>query len=95
MEENLKEQIERICNLICKDQSTRDPKRIEPFLETLNQLWSKMPDYRFGQLLYLLANSMYHTYGYEDMFFPEDDKWIEVIEKEIANLEMNKQHQEA
>jgi hypothetical protein len=29
----------------------RDPKRIEPFLEQLKELWLQVPDWRFGQLV--------------------------------------------
>lgn len=29
----------------------RDPNRIKPFLEEIEKLWAKNPDWRFGQLV--------------------------------------------
>ena len=52
----------------------RDPNRIKPFLENLEKLWLRYPDYRFGQLIYLLAGEI----G-QDIFFPEEDDWMEHI----------------
>lgn len=55
----------------------RDKKRIEPFLIELQYLWELNPDLRFGQLIYLLAE--YAECG--DIFFPEEDVWLEAIRK--------------
>jgi hypothetical protein len=38
----------------------RDPKRIQIVLDLINEIWSKDPDLRFMQLLYILQ------YGYSD-----------------------------
>ena len=57
----------------------RDKDRIKPFLENLEELWMKYPDYRFGQLVYLLMDEM----G-QDIFFPEEGVWIDTIKRLIA-----------
>jgi len=55
----------------------RDKKRIEPFLKKLQLFWEKNPDLRFGQIVYILAEKL----NVWDIFFPEDDKWSEAIDK--------------
>ncbi|HZK00816.1 MAG TPA: hypothetical protein VFC79_12445 [Tissierellaceae bacterium] len=60
----------------------RNPDRIEPFLQKLGELWKYLPDYRFGQLIYRLANEL----G-QDIHFPEEDVWLEKINKLIVELE--------
>ena len=60
----------------------RDPNRIKPFLENLEKLWLRYPDYRFGQLIYLLAGEI----G-QDIFFPEEGAWINAIERLIAEYD--------
>ncbi len=39
----------------------RDPKRIRPFLEELEKLWTENPDYRFGQLVMVIARTQEHN----------------------------------
>lgn len=56
----------------------RDKKRIRPFLEELEKLWLKHPDYRFGQIIYLLADDIGR-----DIFFPEEEEWLKHIKEEI------------
>lgn len=60
----------------------RDKNRIKPFLENLEELWLRYPDYRFGQLIYLLADKIE-----QDIFFPEEDKWINTIDRLIAEYD--------
>ncbi len=54
----------------------RNPNRIKPFLERLEKCWNKVPDWRFGQLMSNVLNSMPI-----DPFFPEDEEMIEYFEK--------------
>lgn len=54
----------------------RDKNRIKPFLNKLEKLWLKYPDYRFGQIIYLLADEIER-----DIFFPEEKEWEEAISK--------------
>ncbi|MBP7555983.1 MAG: hypothetical protein KA821_06950 [Chitinophagaceae bacterium] len=39
----------------------RDPKRIEPFLEKIEQLWTSNPDFRFGQLIMAITKTGEHN----------------------------------
>lgn len=63
----------------------RDINRIKPFLLKIEQLWLQNPDFRFGQIIYLLANSIQR-----DIFFPEEKEWLEHIDKLLNKKEINK-----
>ena len=54
----------------------RDPKRIDEFCNELAQLWHKVPDWRFGQLISNVL-SAYQAEKMRDIFFPEDDELME------------------
>ena len=58
----------------------RDVNRIKPFLKELGDMWKEMPDLRFGQIIYLLADEIGR-----DIFFPEDKEWLEKINKVREN----------
>lgn len=71
----------------------RDKNRIPILLNKLQELWQMYPDYRFGQLISNIADSSI------DIFFPEDDKWLEWIEnyKSVygglkTNIELEEYH---
>ena len=51
----------------------RDPNRMDAFLEELKKEWQKVPDWRFGQLMY---NFIAET---GDPFYLEEDKFIEKL----------------
>ena len=55
----------------------REKSRITPFLFELQKLWESNPDLRFGQLIYLLVEYM----ECNDIFYPEDDLWLNAIIK--------------
>ena len=65
----------------------RNPNRIEPFLQKLGELWHYLPDYRFGQLIYRLADEL----G-QDIHFPEEDIWLEKIDNLITKFEENERN---
>jgi len=52
----------------------RNPNRISEVLKELEKLWNIYPDWRFMQLI----NNIQRAYG-GDMFYVEDDKFIEII----------------
>ena len=54
----------------------RDTRRIKPFLERLEKMWNEVPDWRFGQLMCNVLNSMS-----TDPFFVEDEEMIEYFEE--------------
>ena len=63
----------------------RNPNRIKPFLNKLEELWIIQPDLRFGQIIYILANEIGR-----DIFFPEEKEWEEKIDILISKrLSMN------
>lgn len=53
----------------------RNPDRIKPFLETIEECWSKVPDWRFGQLIENLKRKL----DIEDLFYIEDKELEETI----------------
>jgi hypothetical protein len=57
----------------------RDPKRIEPFMKTITDVWKKYPDLRFGQLiLNVFPDNI-------DFYYVEDDKFFENIKEYSKN----------
>lgn len=50
----------------------RDPKRIEPFLKTIEEIWKENPDLRFGQLI---DNAIRAEY----LYYIEDDKALAAL----------------
>lgn len=57
----------------------RNKNRIEPFLKSVQKLWEKQPDLRFGQLIYMLAENL--DSSPRDIFFPEEEEWLRAISK--------------
>ena len=64
----------------------RNPDRIKPFLNTLEKAWNKVPDWRFGQLMVNVLNSLPR-----DPFFYEEDELMAEFEKFFAPKEENKE----
>lgn len=54
----------------------RDIKRIKPFLEEIEKLWEKVPDWRFGQLIVNVLGTCK-----KDPFFYEEDEMLELWEE--------------
>ena len=55
----------------------RDINRIRPFLDELEQMWLKVPDWRFGQLI---SNVFTIFDGHDNAIFNcEDDKMLEIF----------------
>lgn len=61
----------------------RDKKRIKPFMEKVQKFWESNPDLRFGQIIYILAESL--DYVPRDIFFPEEEEWERAIKKSTMN----------
>ena len=62
----------------------RNPDRIDPFLKRLGDMWKKVPDWRFGQLISNVIGTLQ-----TDPFFPEDDEMIEHFENFFKQLFKN------
>lgn len=58
----------------------RDSNRIDKFCNELAQLWHKVPDLRFGQLMCNLLEE-YTRVTKKDPFFPEDEELMEFFKK--------------
>jgi hypothetical protein len=55
----------------------RDPNRIDEFCTTLAELWHKVPDWRFGQLIMNALQKM----SLQTIFYMEDEAML----KEMKN----------
>ena len=65
----------------------RDIKRIDPLMQKFGELWKQCPDYRFGQLIYVVAEKMIKlNFMSGDIFFPEDEKWEIAIDALIGKF---------
>lgn len=59
----------------------RDPNRLDNFYDEMKKLHMKnFPDWRFGQLMSNFFGWVYEQYKM-DIFFPEEDKMIELFKK--------------
>ena len=58
----------------------RDKNRIKPFLERLEKVCNEVPDWRFGQLICNVLNSIP-----KDPFYVEDDEMIKYFEERCHN----------
>ena len=58
----------------------RDPKRIDPILSTLRELWQRDPDIRLGQLF---VNTVRPSEPCPDLFYIEDG---DLLKKFLAQL---------
>lgn len=56
----------------------RDPDRIEPVLEKIEQVWRKYPDLRLCQLLG-------NCFPMGDLYYVEDDKLLFALENTYEN----------
>lgn len=54
----------------------RNPNRIYDIMEALTQGWTRVPDWRFGQLIENLKRYI----GKDDLFYIEDDEMLKYIE---------------
>jgi uncharacterized protein YihD (DUF1040 family) len=59
----------------------RNKARIKPLLNKLQIFWEQHSDLRLGQIIYMLAD----TLDCNDIFFPEDDKWSDALDKLLKN----------
>lgn len=61
----------------------RDPNRISRFCNELKSGWLCLPDLRFGQLMSNVIGAYVETTG-KDVFFVEDDEFMEFFERYIS-----------
>ena len=58
----------------------RDPNRIDEFCDELKELWHKVPDLRFGQLMSNVLGAVYTKTGH-DPFYIEDTEMLSSLKK--------------
>jgi uncharacterized protein YihD (DUF1040 family) len=59
----------------------RDPKRIEPMLELIREIWYKYPDLRLTQLI---MNALKMN---QDPYYVEDEKLEKALKDDIKEME--------
>lgn len=59
----------------------RDPKRIEPMLELIREIWYKYPDLRLTQLI---MNALKMN---QDPYYVEDEKLEKALKEDIKEME--------
>lgn len=60
----------------------RDPERIKPFLERVEELWQLHPDLRFGQIINLMITDN------KDPFYMEEDEWLSRIKSRTIKVKV-------
>lgn len=64
----------------------RDINRIDVLLNKFSELWHKYPDMRFWQMVMFLAGETYKDVKVQDLFFLEDDKAINTINRMLEEV---------
>jgi hypothetical protein len=67
----------------------RDILRISQFLNKFEQLWKKIPDLRFMQIVTVIQIQAKEKFGIEDLYYLEEDKILEIMNDIIENGEIS------
>lgn len=62
----------------------RDPKRIDKFCDLLKEIWKRVPDWRFGQLISNLGRQLEWTPG--GFFYMEDEEFMNELARILAKF---------
>ena len=62
----------------------RDPKRIDKFCDLVKELWKRVPDWRFGQLISNLGRQLEWTPG--GFFYAEDEEFMNELARILAKF---------
>ena len=62
----------------------RDPKRIDKFCDLLKELWKRVPDWRFGQLISNLGKQLEWTPG--GFFYTEDEEFMNELSRILSKF---------
>lgn len=62
----------------------RDPKRIDEFCDLLKEIWKRVPDWRFGQLISNLGRQLEWTPG--GFFYAEDEEFMNELSRILAKF---------
>ena len=62
----------------------RDPERIDKFCDLLKEIWKRVPDWRFGQLISNLGRQLEWTPG--GFFYAEDEEFMNELARILAKF---------
>ena len=66
----------------------RNPDRLDKFYDKLKEMHKEnVPDWRFGQLMSNFLTWVYNTKN-TDIFFPEEDKMIQLLEEYFKRVNL-------
>lgn len=66
----------------------RDPKRIDEFCDLLKELWKRVPDWRFGQLISNLGRQFRSDFEWTPgaLFYMEDEEFMNELARILAKF---------
>ena len=66
----------------------RDPKRIDEFCDLLKELWKRVPDWRFGQLISNLGRQFRSDFERTPggFFYAEDEEFMNELARILAKF---------
>jgi len=64
--------------------TVRNPNRIYPICNKVAEIWSTVPDLRFGQLMIDFIRD-FEARGLNP-FYVEDEQWVELLDQYIKNI---------
>lgn len=63
----------------------RNPERIDEYCNQLAELWGKVPDWRFGQLMMNMLSEFQTEHSPSYLFNVEDEQLFQYMKKWIKN----------
>ena len=75
-------------NFLIGGKKMRDPKRIDKFCDLLKELWKRVPDWRFGQLISNLGRQFRSDFERTPgaLFYMEDEAFLEELNIILAKF---------
>lgn len=66
----------------------RDPKRIDEFCDLLKEIWKRVPDWRFGQLISNLGRQFRSDFEWTPgaLFYMEDEEFMNELARILAKF---------
>lgn len=66
----------------------RDPKRIDEFCDLLKELWKRVPDWRFGQLISNLGRQFRSDFEWTPgaLFYMEDEEFMDELSRILTKF---------
>ena len=66
----------------------RDPKRIDKFCDLLKEIWKRVPDWRFGQLISNLGRQFRSDFEWTPgaLFYMEDEEFMNELSRILAKF---------